>query len=289
MEPNNLDELWDYDHPAETEAKFRALLPARAANRDDHAQLLTQIARALGLQRKFDEAHQTLDTAEALLTADMVRARVRYLLERGRVFNSSGQPDRAQPFFLEAWERARAGGEDFYAVDAAHMLAIVAPPDQQMAWNLKALAHAEQSADARARNWRGSLYNNIGWTHHDAGEFDEALAMFEKALRFREEQGREREIDIAQWCVARALRSLGRIEAALQVQRSLRAKHEHAGERDGFVLEELGECLLALNRPDEARPHFAAAYEELCKDPWLAANEPTRLQRLKELGSIAND
>jgi hypothetical protein len=35
--------------------------------------------------------------------------------------------------------------QDFYAIDAAHMLAIAAPAEQQLEWNLRALALAEQS------------------------------------------------------------------------------------------------------------------------------------------------
>ena len=284
----DFDQFWDYDNPGETEAKFRALLPEAARDRSYHAQLLTQVARTQGLQRRFDEAHKTLDEAQALLAGDLARARIRYLLERGRVYNSSKHPDLARPLFLEAWELASSTpGEDFYAVDAAHMLGIAEPPDRQMEWNLRALALAEKTADARARNWLGSLYNNIGWTYHDAEQYPEALEIFQKALRFREEQGRAPETRIAKWCVARALRSLGRVEAALEMQRAQLREFESLGEKSGYVFEELGECLLALNRPAEARPYFAAAYEELSKDPWLAENEPARLQRLTEL-STAN-
>src|SRR6476620_5451009 len=115
----DFDTLWDYDKPAETEQQFRALLPLaeQSDDRSYHIQLLTQIARAEGLQRKFAEAHATLDSAQARLSTDLIQAQVRYLLERGRVFNSSGQAERAKPIFLEAWELARAQQEDFYAID----------------------------------------------------------------------------------------------------------------------------------------------------------------------------
>jgi tetratricopeptide (TPR) repeat protein len=282
----DFDQFWDYDRPGETEAKFRALLAEAARDASYHAQLLTQIARAQGLQRRFDEAHKTLDEAKALLAGELKRARIRYLLERGRVYNSSKHPDLARPLFLEAWELASStSGEDFYAIDAAHMLGIVESSRQQMEWNLRALALAEKSPDARARNWLGSLYNNIGWTYHDAGEYEQALEIFQKALKWREEQGRAPEIRIAKWCVARALRSLGRIEAALEMQQAQLREFESLGEKSGYVFEELGECLLRLDRPAEARPYFAFAYEELSKDPWLAENEPARLQRLKELST----
>ena len=96
------DALWNYGDPAGTEAKFRALLPRAQASGDAgyELELLTQIARAQGLRGDFDAAHATLDAVERrLLERDMPVACVRYLLERGRVFNSSGKPDRAMPLF----------------------------------------------------------------------------------------------------------------------------------------------------------------------------------------------
>lgn len=281
----DFDSLWDYDHPAETEQKFRALLDTAKESGDTlyYAQLLTQIARTQGLQRKFGDAHRTLDEVQSLLKGNLVRERahIRYLLERGRAFNSSKHPDQARPLLLEAWEMARNAGEDFYAVDAAHMMGIVALADAQEEWNLKAMAVAEKSADPAAHKWLGSLCNNMGWTHHDAGRFEQALEMFEQALKFRQQQGDEPQIQIAKWCVARCLRSLGRVEEALAMQRALEQEGEGM-----YVYEEIGECLLLLKREAEARPYLAKAYDMLSKDPWLAENEPARLERLKKLGQL---
>lgn len=283
----DFDRLWNYDEPRETEQALRTLLPQARDSRNTAylTELLTQIARAQGLQHAFAAAHQTLDEAEALLPSNLPRPRVRYLLERGRVFNSSGHKAQARDLILHAWQLAGEQGLDFYAVDAAHMLAIVEPPRRQLEWNLRALDLAERSADARARNWRGSLHNNIGWTHHDQGRYEEALSHFRLALACRQEQGQAREVRIANWCVARALRSLGRVEEALELQRDLLVQCQAAGDADGFISEELGECLLALGQGDEARGHFARAYAVLSQDPWLAAGDAARLQRLKELSA----
>ena len=285
MSTIDFDALWDYDQSAATEGRFRTLLPELAQAPARRLELLTQIARAQGLQLRFVDAHQTLDDVERALTPDLGTARLRYLLERGRVHNSSGDPERARPLFQAAWEAAEAAGLDFYAVDAAHMLAIVAAADEQAEWNWRALALAEHSADPRARRWQGSLLNNLGWTYHAAGEFARALDLFERAAAFRQAQGQPRETRIARWCVARTLRSLGRLEAALAVQQALHAEAEAAGEPDGFVWEEIAECLLALGRPAEARPYFAQAHRLLAQDAWLAAAEPDRLERLRSLGA----
>ncbi len=281
------DDLWDYDQPDKSEGRFRDLLPKARASGDNTylAELLTQIARSQGLQGRFDEAHTTLDEAEGLLALAGPRAEVRYLLERGRVFNSSRRPKDARPLFLEAWQVADAEGEDFYAVDALHMLQIVDPPEEGLEWAQKAMALAERSEDPRARGWLGSLYNNTGWTYHDMGRYEEALQTFQKGLEWQKQAGRERQAGIAAWTVGRALRSLGRYDQALEMQHANLRAREKAGEPDGYVHEELGECLLALNRREEASPHFARAYALLSQDPWLTANEAERLSRLERLAS----
>lgn len=283
----DFDAWWDYDHPDETEARFRELLPRAEADPSYHAELLTQIARTQGLQRRFDDAHHTLDRVKSMLSPEMKRARVRYLLERGRAFNSSQQKALAMPLFQNAWQLAGESGEDFFAVDAAHMLAIAAPPEEALRWNLDALAFAENSQMPKSRQWLGSLYNNIGWTYHDRGDYELALEFFEKALAWRSEQGQEQETRIARWCVARALRSLERIDQAYQIQRELLAEYQALDEQPGYVNEELGECLLLMDRPEEAGPFFQQAFEILSKDPWLAEAEPERIERLRRLGQQA--
>lgn len=282
----SLDSLWDYNDPEASEIAFRRLIPNEDQSVDVGflVELLTQIARAQGLQMKFKEAHATLDQAESLLTDDMVVPRIRCLLERGRVYNSSGEREASEPLFLKAWKLAREHGEDFYAVDALHMLAIVTDPELQISWAEAAIDAAEKSKDERAKSWLGSLYNNLGWTYHDLGEYDKALDMFEKSLAWNQEYGNAERVRIARWAVARAYRSLGRLHAALEIQRDLEDEIEAEGlEPDGYVYEEIAECLLAQDRVAESKPYFKLAYEYLSKDQWLKANEAERLKRLKKL------
>lgn len=285
----DFDSLWNYDKPAETEAALRAMLELSMES-SYRAQLLSQIGRALGLQRRFDEAHNILEEAFEL-AGDEPTARCRCRLEKGRAFNSAGDKVRAIACFRNALadaERAEAEGSgegpngrspDFYIVDALHMLAIAAPPEEQMVWHERAISRAESSANPKTRNWLGSLTNNLGWTLHDAGRYEEAMAIFEKALRFREEQGVEENIRIAKWTIARVKRSMGRYEDALNEQLALL----EGGAGDGYSEEEIAENLLALAREEEARPHFSRAYELLSEDPWLMQNEQPRLERLQSL------
>lgn len=284
-QPNlpDFDSLWDYSHPDQTETKFLELLPQFPEEDPARLELLTQIARAQGLQREFNDAHLTLDQVENQLSIESSRARVRYLLERGRVFNSSKHPEEARPFFEQALTMAQELKEDFYAVDAAHMLAIVADPASSLDWNLRAIQMAESSADEKARGWLGSLYNNTGWSYHDMGDFESALGIFQKAESYFGEVRREDRLRIAKWTVARCLRSMNRIEEALFKQMALKAEFDSIGSSDGYVDEEIGECLLLLKRESEAKPYFAKAYELLSQDEWMMANEAERMKRMKEL------
>lgn len=283
-------QLWDFDDPADTERRFREILPQAEASSDRgyHAELLTQIARTLGLQRKFDDASALLSKAEAMAGPEPSRARVRVLLERGRVANSSGHPEESQPFFEEAHRVAAAVNEDGLAMDALHMLGIVEKGDAAIERSLQAIALAEKSEDPKVRSWLGPLYNNTGWSYHDAERYPEALALFEKGLAVREANGDVGPIRIARYTLGRVKRSMGELEEALVIQTTIRDEIVAAGDaEDGYVHEEIGECLAALERdPVAAQEAFAKAHALLSQDTWLKENEADRLARLATLGQI---
>jgi len=276
------DAFWNFDDPAGTEMAFRKILDSEASDwvEHDRAELLSQIARTLGLQGKFEAADAVLEEGQKAAVGHP-RAEARVLLERGRVRNSSGDKAGAIPLFEQALIKADEAEEDFLAIDAIHMLAIASPPEKQMHWHREGIKRSEQSQDPRVRGWLGSLYNNLGWSLHDAEMYGEALSTFEKALAFRIEQGKEGPIRIAKWCVARCLRSLSRPSEALEMQRQLHQECASANAPDGYVEEEIGECLLELGRAEEAKPYFGAAFL-LLEKPLSIQHEATRIARLRK-------
>ena len=279
------DRLWDYAKPDETEKRFRALLPQAEASGDldYHLQLLTQIARAEGLQGRFDDAHATLDRVEAKLERTEPATRMRYLLERGRVFNSSKRPQEARTLFLEAWAYGTREKVDYRALDAAHMLEIVERQELKLAWSERALKLAETSEDPRCRLWLGSLYNNTGWTLYYLGRHEEALALHEKCRAWHLERKNVEPALISKWAVAKCLRALRRYEEALAMQREVLEERTKLALPAGFAHEELAENLLALGRADEAKPHFVEAWALLKDLAWIDEDEPGRLARLRGL------
>ncbi|MGZ6754114.1 MAG: tetratricopeptide repeat protein [Nocardioides sp.] len=225
--------LWDFDDPAGSEQRFRA--EAEGAEPDDRVVLMTQVARALGLQEKYDEGHQVLDD----LSPTTDEAAVRIALERGRLLRSSGRPVEARPFFEAAATSAQGPDLEALRVDALHMVALAAEPADRLALTEAALAVARASRTPAARDWDASLLNNVGMTHADAGEWEEALEAFQEALTARVRIGEESRTRVARWMVAWALRHLGRTAEALAMQQALRADLEASGEQDPYVDEEL--------------------------------------------------
>lgn len=284
-----VDSGWNFQDPAESEANFLDLIERGQALGDSAyvVETMTQLARSIGMQRRFDEAHSVLSEAESMLTEDMQLARVRLLLEWGRAINSGGDSAGSIEHFEEALSISRSVDLEYLAVDAAHMLGIVEQPDNAIRWNETAIEMAEAAADERARTWLGPLYNNLAWTYNDLGKHEDALALFEKDILFRESQGREFQASIALWSKAKTLRFLGRVPKALEIQQSLIDHTDRKGKAaEGYTHEEIGECLLLLGRREEAAPHFAIAHTRLGNEPWLKANESERLSRIERLSSV---
>lgn len=225
--------LWNFDDPAGSEARFREA--AAASSGPDREVLLTQVARALGLQERFDEGHAVLDQVQP----GDPEVDVRVALERGRLVRSAGDDHAARPLFEHAAGLARESAHDELLVDALHMVALVAAGEDRVPAHEAALAAARSSHDFRARDWDASILHNIGMVHADAGDFGAALVVFEEALEARERIGDHARTRVARWTVAWSLRHLGRHEEALALQRALRAELAAAGESDPAVDEEL--------------------------------------------------
>jgi tetratricopeptide (TPR) repeat protein len=232
-----IDALWSINDPVEGEVKLKKALTEQPGSADE---LHTQIARSQGLQARFDEAWEEIAKVSDA-APEVVRVRVQ--LESGRLRYTSGDRKESQAHFLKALALAEQGHFDFYAIDAAHMLGIVSEGQESVRWNKKALKLAANSTDERARKWKGSLLNNLGWAYFSMGDFDLALTMFESALNLQRTTGNPVSIRIARWTVARCLRTLKRYDEAFAIQSNLIQYPEQ-----GYVSEELGELLLTSRR-----------------------------------------
>ncbi|GAB3913905.1 hypothetical protein GCM10011575_19020 [Microlunatus endophyticus] len=195
-----LDELWEFGDATASEARLRAAADAvTGAERDEY---LTQVARSLGLQDRFDDARTVLTA----ISSDDGAVATRVALERGRVENSAGHREQAVPYFRTAAELAEQHGLEFLRIDALHMLAI-ADPDHDAEWTMDAVALADASTDDRTRRWLISLHNNHAWTLFDAGDRDGAIAEFELTRQLAEAIGTPTQQQYAREALEEAQRS----------------------------------------------------------------------------------
>lgn len=275
--------LWDYNNPAETQKKFLEISEKYRNLKDKgrYIELLTQIARTNSLQKKFDEAHKILDEANILLTDEYNTAKIRYYLERGRTYNSSGEYKKAEECFHNAYKISTENNEDDLAIDAAHMLGILYKSEESLKWNIRAIEMAENSKDENAKRWLGSLYNNTGWTYFDMGDYENALQLFEKNAIYHKEKKSKKELIIAIYCTARTIRAIGRVNEALETMLKLVKQNEEFGlSEDGYIYKEIGECYYDLKQQLEAKKYFKKAYDILINDIWFDEIEKQRLKQI---------
>jgi tetratricopeptide (TPR) repeat protein len=281
-------EVWDFSDHAGSKEKFETLAEEAQEAGDEiyRAEVLTQAARCHGLMGQFEEANAMLDSVAGLPGAQHPRVRVRLALERGRVLKSSGNSEAARPLFEEAWRTGRESGEDFLAVDAAHMVAIVAGLNEAEDWTARGREAALASDDASSRHWLGPLHNNLGWGYYGAERFEDALRQFEWSLQaYLEEPDQEVAQLIARYSIGKTLRALGRHREAVRTQEEARSAFTARGEEDGYVYEELAEGYLALGKQNESCEAAATAVRLLSADDWFVKNEAARLKRLDELST----
>jgi len=91
----------------------------------------------------------------------------------------AGKSAEAAEIYRRAWA---ARTNDFEACVAAHYVARVQrTPQEALRWNEKALRHAEASSPEQVKNFYPSLYLNLGKSHEDTGNREEARKFYELA------------------------------------------------------------------------------------------------------------
>ncbi len=260
----DLLDLWDFSNPDESERRF---LAAMAGVTPDGALVLqSQIARTYGLRRDFEHARKVLSDIEPQVRTASARSRAHYHLELGRSYASATHPpgsitpanrELARSAYMRALDLAKEANLDDLAVDALHMMTFVdSSPEAQVEWNREALAYMLDSRQPKAKRWAGSLLNNLGYSLHTLGRFEEALVEFKLALAAREEEGNLEKIRVARWMIAWTLRSLGQLHEALTIQLRLEQECDGAGQPDPYVYEELEQLHRQFNNHDRAA-HYA--------------------------------
>ncbi|KZS90894.1 hypothetical protein SISNIDRAFT_487913 [Sistotremastrum niveocremeum HHB9708] len=297
----HLHGIWDLDGGKASSAQYHFLTVLSVLGRTNEgstefsasksaikAEALTQAARAMGLQSKFEEANEYLAQASQTLKElnepmEIQTVRGRIALEEGRVIRfSGGRPSDAAVKFNAALTVLDGSSDlDYFVADALHMLALVAPTEEEKAEaSNKALQIAEESANPRTRGWAWALLNNMAWDQVDAGKAELAVPLFKRAA-----EGRKNEYDllvkdgespakekalkawrIGRWAYGHSLRLSGDAHAALEELKDLRASGH-----DGLYLRE--ELAILLSARDDKKQTRQEASEHAKMALQLGLNE----------------
>ena len=284
---DRLRPLWNFGDLDGTEERLRGQLASEASD-EGRAEVLAELARVEGLRGNFEAGERLVEQAE-LLAGDSEVARARIAIERGRLRRSGGDPEAALPHFESAFEIASGAEHWFIAADAAHMAALASPGrDGFVDWTQRGIDLAEEHEGAAY--WAGPLLNNLGWEHYDAGDFEQALDAFERALRARErDPGNPGAIEIARYAVGKALRALGRSDEAIPLLEQAVSWAAGQDAPDGWFHEELAEEYAAVGRADEAREQAALAIPLLEEADPSFASDAERSARLRALAGEAGE
>lgn len=275
--------LWDFNDKPESERRFREAL--KSASGEDALEIETQIARTFSLRRDFAAAHAMLDDIQKRMTAAPRPAlRVRYLLERGRSFNSGGKFDFAKPLFQEAYDLAMQHPPLIgLAIDAAHMFGFSKDADEAHLWTARGMSLALSSDDPAAVGWRPGLANSLGSTERERGNLEAAMKHFQVALAAHIAVSKPPQIRIAYWQIANVHRLQGRIEEALAIQLRLEREFDEAKSPDVYVYTELAELFDAKRETLKAKDYAAKAIAMAEKDTWMMENEAKLVARMRTL------
>lgn len=244
-----------------------ATLAEQEGNNSNYTEACAQVARMHSIAGEFEKGRPWLKRAKEAASEDEPKGWSRYLGVRGR-FEWQDQKDneKARRTFIEMYEYCRKHELFRRELDAAHMVAIVAPKDEQIAWSLKAIDAAEKADD---QGWLAVLWNNLGWTYDENDMVEKSLVALINAQKYHYADGSAHSRLVADFGVAHALRRNGKLVAAREMLADAR---ERAGERHrdepenaergewvGWGHKYEGDLLMDEGKPGEALEHYRKA------------------------------
>jgi tetratricopeptide (TPR) repeat protein len=277
----------DRDYEKALQSYTRTVEVARADfNRPVETEALAQVGRVNLIQGNKEEGRKFLEEAAERASDSDPMGWSRYLGVRGRFEWQDDDLIKARATFDEMYIYCNTNALWSRAVDAAHMIAIVAETvEEQIEWGQRGIEAAESGG---VESWLGPLWNNLGTTYYDNKQFDSALNAFLKARDYHWQYSGEIGKLYADYHVGMTYRHLGQFDKAAQWLRPVLAWAERLGDHSaiGQACEDLGEVAIGIGKDDEglammkrARDEYKkAGFDESWKQVWDHIN-----QRIGEL------
>ena len=246
--------------------------PQNPANTEEeiHLEAMAQLARTyLILDEKEHGRNWLARTADLVNPQKYPKAWARYLGVLGRFQWKDNNLNTATTTFKTMYEFSNKNKLYEQAVDAAHMIAITAPHEEQITWAKRGITAAE---NGNMTSWLGPLYNNLGWSYDEIGNHRQALDALQKARKYHYQNKNDLPKLIADYSIAVQYRKLSNINKALQWLTPAQEwadklynenpTPDHA-EWVGHTHTELAEIALLQNNINQAKKQFTIALEKL--------------------------
>jgi tetratricopeptide (TPR) repeat protein len=251
------------DYPVALEVYTEVAEQAREEfNRSVEVEALAQMARMNLLLGNKDTGRELLEKALERASDNDPMGWSRYLGVRGRFEWKDDNLEAARKTFDETFTYCNTNALYGRAVDAAHMIAIVAEsPEEQIAWGRRGIEAAEAGD---VESWLGPLWNNLACTYYDQNDYDSALSCYEKAREYHWRHSGEVAKLFADYSVGMTYRKLGDYDKAGQWLRPVLAWAERLGNHGaiGQCCEDLGEIAIAQGSTADGLELFKRARAE---------------------------
>jgi len=255
-------------------------------NNSVEVEALAQVARMHLILNEKEEGRKWLELAKGKATDSDPMGWSRYLGVKGRFEWQDNDLKTARETFDKMYTYCHVNGMWGRAVDAAHMIAIVAEtPEERVEWGRRGIEAAEAGEEER---WLGPLWNNMACTYYDMKQYDSALECYLKAREYHWRVSDEVAKLFADYHVGMTYRKLGQYDKAGQWLRPVLAWAERIENHSaiGQSCEDLGEIEIAQGRESaglkllkRARTEYKlAGFDKTWPDIWKHINE-----RIKEL------
>ena len=255
-------------------------------NRPVETEALAQLARLSLIAGDIEKGRAILSEAAARVSDSDPMGWSRYLGVKGRFEWKDNDLAKARETFDQMYVYCNTNALWGRSVDAANMIAIVSDStEEQIEWSKRGIETAESGGEEQ---WLGPLWNNLGVTYYDIGQYDSALEAFQNARRYHWEYSSETAKLFADYHVGMAYRALGQFDKAAQWLRPVLAWAERLGDHSaiGQACEDLGEVAIAtgdratgLALLKRARSEFKeAGFDSSWTEVWEHVN-----QRIEEV------
>ncbi|RKX28885.1 MAG: hypothetical protein DRP47_03185 [Candidatus Zixiibacteriota bacterium] len=223
---------------------------------------LSQMARMNLLLGDPEEGHKWLSKAGERASESDPMGWSRYLGVRGRFEWQDDDLKTARVTFEKMFEYCNANALWGRAVDAAHMIAIVAKnPEDQIEWGRRGIEIAEAADN---ESWLGPLWNNLAGTYWDIKQYDFALSCYKKAREYHWRFSGEVAKLFADYHIGMTYRFLGQNDEARKWLRPVLAWAERLENHGviGQACEDLGEADISDGKKDSGLQMLKRAQKE---------------------------